>query len=221
MRYRKSLGLGLIWLVCVPTVASASPEEPTNYEAPSGALAPAPSWRAIWPVTPAKSGYPSPVAAARGFAVSLLHMRGPVLGIFSSRSATTGVVAVRYATASYPINVHVARFTGASGWWVISCTTSQIDITWPVALSHVTSPLTLTGRSLAFEAVVNIALYVDGRATALVRTTTMGGGTQMAPFGATLHFPTGLRRNATLVMFTTSMKDGYPVVASARRLILQ
>lgn len=41
----------------------------------------------------------------------------------------------------------------------------------------------------------------------------------MAPFVATLRFATGLHRNGTLVKYTVSMKDGYPVVATARRLI--
>jgi hypothetical protein len=181
----------------------------------------APSWRAIWPVTPTTSGYASPVVAARNFAVSLLHMNAPVVGTFLSRGASTGVVGVRSSVTSLATNVHVTRFAGAAGWWVVSCTTRDIDLISPLALAGVTSPLTLTGRSLAYEAVVNISLYIDGRKAALVSATTMGGASQMAPFRATLRFPQGLQRYGTVIMYSRSAKDGSTVVATARRIFLK
>jgi hypothetical protein len=161
------------------------------------------------------------VAAARGFAVSLLRMNAPIVGVFSPRSATTGVVSVRYSVSGLATNVHVEEFIGAKGWWVVSSTTRDIDLTAPVALTSVSSPLVLTGTSIAFEAVVNISLYVDGRSSALVSSTTMGGGTQVAPFHATLHFSNGLLRYGTLIMYTMSMKDGGTSAATARRVFLK
>jgi hypothetical protein len=151
-------------LSACPAIGVSAPLAVTTYPATrSGAMVgrattPAAAWRAIWSVTPCASGYATPVAAARGFAVSLLHMRAPVVATYSPRTPSTGVVAVRYAARVSPINGHVEHFAGVNGWWIVSCTTPQIDITSPVALSHMTSPVTLKGSSLAFEAVVNISL---------------------------------------------------------------
>ena len=225
-RHHRIGGVSAVALCAGLLVASASSAATIWISASSArtslaATSLAPSWRAIWPVTPSTSGYTSPVVAARGFAVSLLHMNSPVVGTFSARSATTGVVSVRYSAQSLATYVHVTQFTGAKGWWVVSSTTRDIDLTSPVALASVTSPLTLTGTSIAFEAVVNISLFVDGRSTALVSSSTKGGGTQMAPFHATLHFSNDVHRYGTLIMYTRSMKDGRTVVATARRILLK
>ena len=221
MYHRRWVGVGLAVVIPALFVATTSLATTRGNAASSTTSASAPSSRAIWPVAPTMSGYASPVAAARGFAVSLLHMRAPVVGPYSSRSATTGVIGVRYAARRDVTNVHVERFNGMTGWWVVSATTAQIDLISPIAFSHVSSPLTLKGTSLAFEAVVNISLYVDGRRTALLSSSTMGGSTQMAPFLVTLHFPNGLHRDGTLVMYTRSPKDGSTVVATARRLMFK
>jgi hypothetical protein len=225
-RHHRIAGVSLVALSAGVFIAGASSgatiwlsatSSPTSLTTTSRA----PSWRAIWPVIPTTSGYASPVAAARNFAVSLLHMNAPVVGTLLSRGTSTGIVGVRSDVTSLATNVHVTRFAGAAGWWVVSCTTREIDLISPVALAPVTSPLTLTGRSVAYEGVVNISLYIDGRGAALVSTTTMGGASQMAPFRATLHFPRGLKRYGTVIMYTRSAKDGSTVVATARRILLK
>ena len=225
-RHHRIAGVSIIALSVGILVASASSAATIWVSTHSTRTSPSavtlsPSYRAIWPVTPTTSGYTSPTVAARGFAVSLLHMSAPVIGAFSARSATTGVVSVRTASRGLLTNVHVEKFTGAKGWWVVSSTTADIALTSPVALTNVTSPMTLAGSSVAFEAVINISLYVDGRAMALVSASAMGGGTQMAPFHATLHFANGSHRYGTLIVYTRSMKDGRTAIATARRIFLK
>lgn len=177
------------------------------------------TYRAIWPAAPGTAGFTTPARAARSFAVSLLGMGSPVVGVYSSRTASTGVVSLRPSTRGALTYVHVEHFAGAPGWWVVSCTTSQISLTSPVALARVTSPLRLTGSSIAFEAVLNISVYVDGRPTPIVRSSTMGGGTQMAPFHAALRV--GARGHyGTVIVYAKSAKDGATVYATARRIFL-
>ena len=225
-RHHRIAGVSVIALSAGIVVASASSAATiwVSTHSPRTSLSAvvlSPTYRAIWPVTPTTTGYRSPAAAARSFAVSLLHMGAPDIGSFSARSASTGVVSVRPAARGLLTNVHVEKFTGAKGWWVVSSTTADIALSTPLALSNVTSPLNLTGSSVAFEAVVNISLYVDGRTKALVSSTAMGGGTRLAPFHATLHFANGSHHYATLIVSTRSMKDGHTVIATARRIFLK
>ncbi len=174
--------------------------------------------RAIWPLAPARTGYPSAVAAARSFAVSRLGM-DPTLTVSSRVGASSGVVTVRLSARGIATNIHVVRPSAAAGWWVLSSTTPWIDVTSPRALASVASPLRLVGTGEAFEGVLNVRLYVDGRRAALVTTTAMAGGSQLAPFSTTLRFPAPGARWGTLIVSQESAKDGSTVCATSRRLL--
>lgn len=183
----------------------------------AGAARVAATSRAIWPLSGTVSGFATAQSAARSFAVSRLGM-DPTLTLTSRMGALTGVVTVRPTARALPTNIHVARLSPAKGWWVLSCTTPWIDVTSPRALAALTSPLRLSGKGRAFEAVLNVRLFVDGRTSALVSTTVMAGGSQLASFRAALHFSITPARAGTLIVYERSARDGSTTYATARRL---
>ncbi len=70
------------------------------------------------------------------------------------------------------------------------------------------APLTITGRGLLFEAVVNLQLR-DASGAAVIETTAMAGGTEELDFTTTVDIPATLALGAyDLVAFDYSPKDG-------------
>jgi len=61
--------------------------------------------------------------------------------------------------------------------------TEALQLESPEALAAITSPVTVSGQSTAFEAVVNVEIREDGTIDPLVETTVMGGSMgQLGPF---------------------------------------
>lgn len=175
--------------------------------------------RAIWPQVVAAPGFSSAAAAAQSFATQRLGMPTSLL-VTTRVDAHDAVVGLRTAARGPVTNVRVEYF-GAAHWRVISCTTADIELRTPVALSTLASPQAVSGRSLAFEGVVNIRLYVDGRSQPLVATTAMGGGTAMTSWRTTLHFHVASPTWGTMVVLAKSPKDGSTAYATARRVMVK
>jgi len=84
----------------------------------------------------------------------------------------------------------------------------------PTSNAVVTSPLHLSGSSVAYEGVVNVSLRVSGRATPLVTSTVMGGGSQLSPFKGTIRFAGTHGQRGVLVLTELSAKDGSVICAT-------
>ena len=75
------------------------------------------------------------------------------------------------------------------GWVVLDAHADNITVDQPLAHDPLTSHVTVSGKSLAFEAVVNVELWPYGSTTAALKTIAMGGGTEVQPFSTTIDPP--------------------------------
>jgi len=171
---------------------------------------------AIWPYYGSAARYHSGVAAARGFAVGMLGMVDPTVGMYHSQSSTTGYVDVAPSVVATPTTVRVALI--ANSWWATAASTSNIVVTVPVAMQLVTSPIALRGSALAYEGVINVSLYVDGGPMPIAVTTVLGGGDQLRPFSGSLSFTSTKASYGTLMFYAKSAKDGSTSSATAFRV---
>ena len=81
--------------------------------------------------------------------------------------------------------------------------------------------VTVSGRSTAFEAVVNIEVRQDGTLTPLAATTAMGGSNgQMGPFSKAVAFAGPEAPRGAIVVKTISAKDGTTAEATVIRVLL-
>jgi len=102
---------------------------------------------------------------------------------------------------------------------VLGAVSPHIQVTSPTALSRISSPVRLTGRSTAFEAVVNVEVRQDGSLNALVRSTVLGGSMGiMGPYARRITFAKPSARGGAIVYRTLSAKDGSVVDAAALRV---
>ncbi|MEI6701196.1 MAG: Gmad2 immunoglobulin-like domain-containing protein, partial [Actinomycetota bacterium] len=106
-----------------------------------------------------------------------------------------------------------------SSWWVLGSVAPDIQVPKPAALESIAPPVTLSGMSTAFEAVVNVELYQDNSLIPMAATTVMGGSMgMMGPFSGFFSFPKPTEHSGTLVFRTYSAKDGSVIEASSLRV---
>ncbi len=173
---------------------------------------------AVWPVASSSTRHAEPVEAARGFATDYVGMPNPVLGEFRQGDSRSGEVDVQ-PFASGPVTTVLVRQLTDDTWWVLGATTTNIQVTAPSALATITSPVTLTGTSTAFEATVNVEVREDGNAQALGSGFVMGGGNgQFGPFDSTLTFTAPTQEFGAVVFFTVSPEDGGILEAAVVRI---
>ena len=174
---------------------------------------------AIWPFANTATRFADPFSAAVSFAHDYLGMNQPLLSAFQRGDARSGEFSLR-ASATGPVTtVMVRQLSADNTWWVIGAACADIVVTSPHALAPITSPVTLTGSSTAFEAVVNVELRQDASLVPIVRTTVMGGGNGvMGPFTKSVTFARPVARYGSLVFRTLSAKDGSVIEASVLRI---
>ena len=91
-------------------------------------------------------------------------------------------------------------------------------MTTPLRGRSIANPLTVSGRSLAYEAVVNVDVRQDSALDPLARATVMGGGSAMGPFNGTIHFATPTASSGSVMFREQSAKDGSYVAATVVRV---
>jgi len=174
---------------------------------------------AIWPFASTSTRFGDPSLAAQTFATDYLGFTNPIVGAFQRGDARSGEIEVRADASGTATTVLLRQLTTSDSWWVIGAVSSQLDITVPSALAHVTSPVMLRGRSTAFEAVVNVEVRQDGTLLPLARTTVHGGSMGvMGPFSASVMFAAPTAIGGAVVLRVFSAKDGHVVDASALRV---
>ena len=148
-------------------------------------------------------------------------MTAPLVGDFTQGDGRSGEVAVRL-TATGPVTTVLVRQLGSdSSWWVLGAGAADISITSPAWNAKVSSPVVLTGTSVAFEGTVQTQVRQDGALEPLATGFVTGGSTQMVPFSGTLAFPAPTERLGAIVLETISAKDGSVVQASVVRIRLR
>lgn len=174
---------------------------------------------AVWPFASGTTRFDDPVAAARSFAVDYLGFAGPVIGKYQSGDNRSGEVAIR-ATSNGPVTtVFVRMVTSDDSWWVLGAATANLQLETPDALAAISSPVTLSGQSTAFEANVNVEIRQDGTTDPLAEDFVMGGSMgEMGPFSKAISFDAPQAKAGAIVLRTFSAKDGTVWEASAVRV---
>lgn len=136
----------------------------------------------------------------------------------------TTVVVRPKPTSSVTTAIELQRFDGPDGpWSIIGASTDDIVVDQPETGATIHTPVHVTGRSIAFEAVVRVEIREDGQAfgESLGASTVMGGGTEVAPFAGDIDFAPPTVRRGAVVFFTDSAEDGSIVQATVVRVGLR
>ncbi len=177
------------------------------------------TWMSLWPNPATALRYGSPTSAALAFARHVLKMASPVAQSFQQGDSRSGEVPIQPDATGPTTIVLVRQLASDTSWWVLGSIAGEVQIDVPEQFATVSSPLRVSGRSTAFEAVINLALYQDDSTAALAQGTAMGGSMgKMAPFARTLAYPEPTSSYGVLVVYTRSAKDGSVLEASATRV---
>jgi len=174
---------------------------------------------AIWPFGSSTTRYGDPVQAATGFAVQYLGFVDPVLGTFMQGDSRSGEVAVRATTAGPVTTVIVRRLAPDDTWFVLGASSPHLQLTSPEWNAPVSSPVTVAGRSTAFEATVDVEIRQDGSLIPLATGIVMGGANgEMGPFSKAFPFGRPVASSGAIVLKTMSAQDGHIAEATVVRV---
>lgn len=174
---------------------------------------------AVFPFASSDVRFTDPVEAARTFATSYLGFVEPVVGAFQQGDTRSGEVPVQ-AKGNGPVTtVLVRQLTSEDTWWVLGASTPNLVLQSPAAQAAITSPVTLSGQSTAFEATVNVEIRQDGTRTPLKEDIVNGGANgEMGPFSKAITFPAPSAPAGAIVLKTLSAEDGNITEASVVRV---
>lgn len=168
-----------------------------------------PTDSAVWPFVASTTRYSDPVKAATDFAVTYLGFVKPVVGPFmqgDSRSGEVDIRANKLGTATTAVMVR--KLAPSETWWVLGAATTNLQLQSPGWNAPITSPVTLSGQSTAFEATVSVEIRQDGSLTPIGSDFVMGGSNgTMGPFSKAVTFiqPTAQRG---AIVFKMPSTDG-------------
>ncbi|MGZ4703901.1 MAG: Gmad2 immunoglobulin-like domain-containing protein [Acidimicrobiales bacterium] len=192
------------------TSSSTATSTSTSIDTTSTPSTTAPSETAVWPFSSSSTRYTDPVEAVRSFAVSYLGFVDPVVGPFQQGDTRSGEVVIKPNSSGPSTTVLVRQLAPDDSWWVLGASTPDLRLEAPAARAVVTSPLTLSGQSTAFEATVNFEIRQDGTMTPLAADYFMGGSMgQMGPFSKTETYATPSATHGAIVLMTSSAENGH------------
>lgn len=187
------------------TTTTTAPEETTTTL--GSELSEAERATVVWPPVEGDERYDAPVAVAEAFATELIGFDDPVVGEFMAGDAGSGEVEVRNA-ADGPANTVLVRQYGDS-WWVLGALSENIELAEPASGDEISDPVTVSGRSRAFEGVVQVSVYAAGSTEPIGEGIVMGGaGPDMAPFSGEISFDEPGTGHGIVVLHTESARDG-------------
>ena len=196
--------------------ASSTTRRTTTSTSTTSTTAPVDTSTAVFPV--GASTYDTPVTVASAFAVQYVGFTGAVVGDFAPGDARSGEVPIRPTDGSTVTTVIVRQLDGAH-WWVLGASSPNLVLESPAAGAAITSPVTLRGRSTAFEAQIRTEVRQDGTAPPLGTGTAMGGSMgEMGPFTDVLSFTPPSAPRGAIILSTRSMKDGTLAEATVVRI---
>jgi hypothetical protein len=186
------------------TTASNAPTSSTTT-----GLSIVPTETAVWPFVAGDTRYTDPVKAATDFAVTYLGFVKPVVGPFVAGDSRSGEVEIRGNKLGTATTTIMVRKLGPDEtWWVLGAATTHLQLKSPVWDAPITSPVTLSGQSTAFEATVNVEVRQDGSLTPIGSGFVMGGSNgTMGPFSKAVTFTKPTAKRGAIV-FTMPSTDG-------------
>ncbi|MGE3834980.1 MAG: Gmad2 immunoglobulin-like domain-containing protein [Acidimicrobiia bacterium] len=175
----------------------------------------------VWPTAASGERFTDPAAAARSFATDYLGFAEPVVGPFRRGADGTGDLEVRSrANAPTPTVVELRRLEPDDDWWVVGATTANIELEEPEPIDAIASPVSLRGRSTAFEGTVQVEVRADDRSEPLARSFVTGGATaELGPFAGEIAFESpGDAANGAIVLAIHSAENGRLAEATVVRV---
>jgi len=148
--------------------------------------------QAIWPFASSSQTFTTPEAAAKSFAVEYLGMRNARVGnaCCSPDTAFVEIFPNDRSTAATVVHVRPRPHGDKpSDWIVTSADSDQITVDTPKPNDPLSSSLTISGKSVAFEATLGIQLRPLDSTTPVFQGNTNGGSTDMQPFSTTISPP--------------------------------
>jgi hypothetical protein len=187
----------------VPTsdTATSTPTTPASISAGEGRTV-------VWPRPGSGTVYDDPVDAARGMATGLAGFTDPVVGAFRQGDSRSGEVDIRPRSTG-PATTVLVRQMSDGHWYAIGASSDDLRLSSPDAGTAVSSPVTVRGRSRAFEGTIIVTVLAQGDPTALGRKPVIGGGGELGPFSGTVTFDAPDDATTGAIMLTTdSAEDG-------------
>jgi hypothetical protein len=174
---------------------------------------------AVWPFASGDDRFDDPVAAATSFATDYLGFVDPVVGEFQQGDTRSGEVSIKPKEQGPVTTVFVRQVTSDDTWWVLGAATDSLRLESPEALASITSPVTLSGQSTAFEATINFEIRQDGSLDPLAEGTAMGGSNgEMGPFSQEVTFEAPTAARGAVILKTYSAEDGSIMEAGVLRV---
>jgi hypothetical protein len=146
---------------------------------------------AIWPFKSMNRTFATPEEAAKSFAVDYLGMSHARTGGTLPPADAGGATSVEV----FPNDRGNARTLVSveerpqEGWVVLGAAADQIVVDDPKPHDALTLPLSLSGRSVAFEAQLGVELRAFGTMTPFAQGSVMGGSSEMQPFQGQIDAP--------------------------------
>lgn len=155
----------------------------------------------------------NPTRTAQEFGATLLHWdanaQATVVSGGGQHDAEAEVTLKNTAAGSKPVTLSMARLEGNTngGIWIITAVSATgMEITAPQGLSTIQSPVTVTGKGDAFEAVIGTVTVLDHLYTDVGHATARG-----AQGNGNTTFSTGVTFNST---FQTGAEDGLVMLSA-------
>ncbi len=205
-----------------PPVTEPPVTEPPVTEPPDTTTPSEDTSTAIWPWADTSVRFADPVEAVASYATDFLGFTEPVLGEFRAGDSRSGEVEVRAGDDVELVTVVSVRQLGDDDWWVLGSASENIVVDEPETLAIVESPLTLSGRALAFEGTVEVEVRADGQGEAIATGFVTGSGPPEAgPFEDTIEFDSPGPGGGALVFISRSSADGSVLEATSLRIFFE
>ncbi len=178
---------------------------------------------AVWPPPGSATTFTTPSQATTDFARRFLGMTTSQVGAprVGGANATVELRAIGESGSPTGIfSVVSLRRVEGRGWVVLGSAAPSIVVDQPTTGATVTSPLTVRGRTQAFEGTVDVEVRRDGALTPIGRSFGTGGGTEVLPFEATVTFARPSTPRGTVVVSEPRADSGNrgPLTATVLRI---
>lgn len=165
--------------------------------------------------------FESPVPAARAYATDVLGFTELVLGDFRAGDSRSGEVVISDQPGG-PESVVLVRQMEDDTWYVLGSQSDDIVVDEPAAHDEVTSPFATSGRALAFEGTVEVAVFAQGQPEPLGTGFVTGSGTPPAgPFEGSIEFDEPSEETPGVIVYRSrSPEDGRVQQATSFPVVL-
>lgn len=160
----------------------------------------------------ASDAWEDPVYTARRFLVDYVGFTRLIMGKFRQGDNRSGDVTATTRVNGFVTTVFVRKIGSGNNWTVVGASTPNIKIDQPKTGAVISSPLLITGKSIAFEGTVLFEVrqdgqYLDNGELGFIALT--GPGTEFGPIAGTLNFTKPTVASGALIAYTDSAEDGH------------